>query len=67
MSQPAGDYRELPHINVNAPPSFVPDETGDVDVGERGHQVLTVEAVHDSSVAGDGAGKVLGRRRNELS
>lgn len=37
----------------------LPDEAGDVDVREGGHQVLAVESVHDAAVSGDGAGKVL--------
>ena len=44
---------------------FLPDKAGDIDMSERGHQVLTIKAVHDASVAGDGAGKVLRKRREE--
>lgn len=40
-------------------PSVLPDEAGYVDVREGGHQVLTVEAIHDAAVSRDGAGKVL--------
>lgn len=43
-----------------------PDEAGDVDVRERGHQVLTVKAIHDAAVAGDSARKVLQDRRGDL-
>ena len=39
----------------------VPDEATDVDVGESGHQVLTVKAVHDPTMTWDGVGKVLQR------
>lgn len=42
-----------------------PDETGDIDVCECGHQVLTVKPIHDAAVAGDSAGKVLQKRRGE--
>lgn len=38
---------------------YLPDEAGYIDVCEGGHQVLTVESIHDAAVAGDGAGKVL--------
>lgn len=41
---------------------FLPDEAGYIDVREGGHQVLTVESIHDATVAGDGAGKVLQER-----
>lgn len=39
--------------------SVLPNEAGYVDVREGGHQVLTVEAIHDAAVSWDGAGKVL--------
>lgn len=39
--------------------STLPDEAGYVDMREGGHQVLTVEAIHDAAVSWDGAGKVL--------
>lgn len=42
-----------------------PDETGDIDVCECGHQVLTVKPIHDAAVAGDSAGEVLQKRRGE--
>lgn len=35
------------------------NEAGDVDIDERGHQELAVEAVHDAAVAGDHVTKVL--------
>ena len=38
---------------------LIPDEAPDVDVGEGGHQVLTVEAVHDPTMTWDGVGKIL--------
>lgn len=38
---------------------LLPDEAGDVDVREGGHQVLAVESVHDAAMSWDGAGKVL--------
>lgn len=44
-----------------------PDETGDIDVCECGHQVLTVKAIHDAAVAGDSACEVLQERRGEGS
>lgn len=48
------------------PPSvFLPDEAGYIDVREGGHQVLTVEPIHDATVAGDGVGKVLQERRDQ--
>lgn len=40
---------------------LLPDEAGDVDVREGGHQVLAVESIHDAAVSRDGAGKVLQR------
>lgn len=36
-----------------------PDEASYVDMCEGGHQVLTVESIHDAAVAGDGVGKVF--------
>lgn len=36
-----------------------PDEAGDVNINEGGHEVLAVESVHDASVTWDGVGKVL--------
>lgn len=44
-----------------------PDETGDIDVCECGHQVLTVKPIHDAAVAGDSACKVLQERRGDVS
>lgn len=44
---------------------FLPDEAGYIDVCEGGHQVLTVEPIHDATVAGDGVGKVLKKRREQ--
>lgn len=39
----------------------LPDEAGDVDVDEGGHEVLAVEPVHDAAVTRDGVGKILKR------
>lgn len=44
-----------------------PDEAGDVDVDEGGHEVLTVEAVHNSSVPRNGVGEVLQQSRAEFT
>lgn len=44
-----------------------PDEAGDIDVCEGGHQVLTVKPIHDAAVAGDSAGEVLQGRRGDVS
>lgn len=38
---------------------LLPDEAGDVDVDEGGHEVLAVEPVHDAAVTRDGVGKIL--------
>lgn len=43
---------------------YLPDEAGDVDVNKGGHEVLTVEPVHDASVTRDGVGKVLKPNRS---
>lgn len=51
---------------IYTPFLFLPDEAGYVDVCEGGHQVLTVEPVHDAAVSGDGVGEVLKERRDEV-
>lgn len=50
---------------LETPVVVLPDEAGYVDVCEGGHQVLTVESIHDAAVAGDGAGKVLEERKDQ--
>lgn len=50
-----------------SPALHSPDEAGDIDVRECGHQVLTVKAIHDAAVAGDSARKVLQERLGEVS
>lgn len=37
----------------------LPDEAGNVDVDESGHEVLAVETVHNAAVTRDGVGKIL--------
>lgn len=37
----------------------IPDKTGDVYIDKGGHQILAVKAIHDTSVARNGIGKVL--------
>lgn len=37
----------------------LPYETGDVDMDESGHQVLTVKAIHDSTMARNSVRKIL--------
>ena len=49
------------------PAPHSPDEAGDIDVRECGHQVLTVEPIHDAAVAGDSARKVLRESRGAVS
>jgi len=36
-----------------------PDERVNVDVDERGHDHLTVEAIHEAAVTGDGVSKIF--------
>lgn len=50
--------------NPSMTSQLLPDEAGDIDVGEGGHQVLAVESVHDAAVSRDGAGKVLQQSDN---
>lgn len=57
-------HKPVCHLSVAGPPSSptkrqVPDEAGDVHVHKGSHQVLTVKAVHDTSVPGDCVGEVL--------
>lgn len=47
--------------------SILPNKAGYVDVCEGGHQVLTVEAIHDAAVSWDGAGKVLQVEQNRAA
>lgn len=47
------------HLSQTSTRVYLPDETGDVDVNEGGHEVLAVEPVHDASVTRDGVGKIL--------
>lgn len=44
---------------------FLPDEAGYIDVCESGHQVLTVESIHNAAVAGDGVSKVLKESKDQ--
>lgn len=61
LGEAGGLISTLPfHTSVRG---YVPDETGDVDVHEGGHEVLAVEAVHDASVTRDGVGKILRKHR----
>lgn len=53
------------HTIPHPPFLFLPDEAGYIHVREGGHQILTVESIHDTTVAGDGVGKVLQERRDQ--
>lgn len=44
---------------------LLPDEAGDVDVDEGGHEILAVKPVHDAAVAWDGVCKILKREREK--
>lgn len=44
---------------LNRPPLLLPDEAGDVNVDEGGHEVLAVKPIHDAPVTRDGVGKIL--------
>lgn len=57
-------YKTVHHLGLTGPPNFtakqsIPDEACDVHVNEGSHQVLTVKAVHDTSMPWDCVGKVL--------
>ena len=49
-----------------SPVFLLPDEAGNVDMREGGHQVLAVESIHDASVARDGVSKVLQNRGGQV-
>lgn len=51
--------RPLNDLGILHPVPPLPDEAGDVDVDEGGHEVLAVEPVHDAAVTRDGVGKIL--------
>lgn len=48
--------------NVHLVITVIPDKAGDVNIYKCGHEILTVETVHDPSMTWNGVCKVLHRR-----
>lgn len=54
------------HLNLTEPPNFtgkqlIPDKACDVHINKGSHQVLTVKAIHDTSMPWDCVGEILNK------